>query len=265
MQNFDVSVSVSAKKVTAVLGAIIAGLILLGGLSLSVKTFTQYENALGIVPLFDLDSENSIPAYFSSFNLAVAAGLLFLIYLHAKAGKSKFQLPWLFLALIFLALSIDETVAIHELFAYLIINKYLSVSGPGQYAWAIMGSITVLVFLVLYGRFIFHLPLKTRIYFFVAGAVYIMGALGMEAVGGYLSVKDSPFYGLEVMVEEGLEMLGIWLFIKALLNYIETYLVTSGGAIFRPMKETLATPKLAVHRTLPVNQEANLGLEEVGQ
>jgi hypothetical protein len=72
--------------------------------------------------------------------------------------------------------------------------------------------------------FLAALPAPTRGLFIVAGAVYVGGAVGMELVEGYV-VED--YHGTENLafivastVEEGLEMVGIVIFIRALMGYL---------------------------------------------
>jgi hypothetical protein len=55
----------------------------------------------------------------------------------------------------------------------------------------------------------------------VAGCVYVAGALGMELVGGAWAAKhgqDNLVYSLLTTVEEGLELTGLVLFIRTLLD-----------------------------------------------
>jgi hypothetical protein len=66
--------------------------------------------------------------------------------------------------------------------------------------------------------------------FVAAAALYIGGALGMEMVGGYIASTTGKnlSYVIGLTIEESLEMLGIVVFIHALMSYIKTYL--NGGS-----------------------------------
>lgn len=59
--------------------------------------------------------------------------------------------------------------------------------------------------------------------FGLAGTIYILGAVGFEMIGGvvihYFKANSQPFFWAYT-IEESLEMLGIILFIYALLNYL---------------------------------------------
>ncbi|WP_415785669.1 hypothetical protein [Deinococcus saxicola] len=59
----------------------------------------------------------------------------------------------------------------------------------------------------------------------MAGLTYVMGALGFELLEGLVvsgGGTDHPLNQSLIVVEEGMEMLGVTLFISALLNYLRT-------------------------------------------
>ena len=68
------------------------------------------------------------------------------------------------------------------------------------------------------------LPAETRRQFPVAGAIFLGGAIGAEVIGGaYVSSErggDDAVYRVITTVEELLEMLGIVVFLQALLSYL---------------------------------------------
>ena len=53
----------------------------------------------------------------------------------------------------------------------------------------------------------------------ISGAIFVGGAVGMEIVGEPMD-SDSLIYNLTTMVEEGMEIFGIILFTKALIQYL---------------------------------------------
>lgn len=68
---------------------------------------------------------------------------------------------------------------------------------------------------------------RHRILFMGAGMVYVMGAICVESLSGLacdLYGTSSKIYGIIVTVEEFLEMLGIIIFIYALLHILRPYL-----------------------------------------
>ena len=74
-----------------------------------------------------------------------------------------------------------------------------------------------------YLPFVFELPKETRNHFLLAGVIFVTGAFGVEMLGA----READLYGYETVtycvlysLEEMLEMLGIVLFIYALLSYL---------------------------------------------
>jgi hypothetical protein len=66
--------------------------------------------------------------------------------------------------------------------------------------------------------------------FLIAGGLFITGALGVEAVGGrYLANNggiETLTYQMMVVVEEGLEMVGIVVFLYAVMTYMATHRIS---------------------------------------
>ena len=90
-------------------------------------------------------------------------------------------------------------------------------------AWVPFGAIFVLIVALAYLRFLAALPVKTKYLFLIAGTLYVGGALGIEILGGrhtYLYGRENFVYAMFVACEEGLEMLGVVVFIYALLSHL---------------------------------------------
>jgi len=180
--------------------------------------------AKNIIRWFDFNLENNVPTWFSVCLLTFSMLLLLLIYFHQRALRDSNSKRWLILSLIFLFLSVDEMVQVHEEIAHLL-RPRLGPDSPTifYWAWVIPYGIFVIVSAVYFLRFVLRLPSRTRNYFFMSGALFLTGALGLELVEGYLYVR----YGLNHLsnrilycMEELMEMGGVTLFIHALLHYI---------------------------------------------
>lgn len=115
---------------------------------------------------------------------------------------------WYGLTLGFLLLAVNEVAGIHET-----INSLIDMN------WAIPGGIAAAVMGVAFIPFVRRLPPRTAILFVVAGVLYVGGAVGMELVGEPMD-SDTLQYNLTTVVEEGLEMGGVILFIYALLGHM---------------------------------------------
>lgn len=179
----------------------------------------------GFVPLFHFNEEKNAPTYFSSLMLAFAAALLAVIAL-SKKGQPYFW-HWLGLSAIFLFVSFDELAAVHETFTTPVRNN-LGTSGLLYYAWILPYMAAMIVLVLLYARFFFQLPPRTRLLFFIAAGLFLSGAVGAEALGGAVfesegSGRNLPYVML-MTLEETLEMAGTILFLYALLRYVQLYI-----------------------------------------
>ena len=180
------------------------------------------------IPLFDFDREMNFPTYFSSTTLLACSVLLGIIAIEKRKTDNRSNLYWLGLALIFLFLSFDEYSSLHEKLI-LPLQSLLNTSGILFFAWVIPYGIALIIIGLVYLRFLIRLPPKTRNLIFLGALLYVLGALGMEMAGGYYydfhDGKIDMVYSAITTVEELLELLGIQVFVYALLSYIETEFV----------------------------------------
>jgi len=189
---------------------------------------TGHPSVYGILPKFQLNVEQSIPTYFSALLLLFSAVLLWIIAVNRKKENNPYARYWKLLSIIFLYLSLDEMVSLHELFNR--INIEGNAIGIFYFSWTIVAIPLLVIFLIVFVKFLFHLPLKTRILFIISGILYCIGSLGTEFVGGWFISKYGPdFYEalpyiITVTIEETLEMVGIVVFIYSLLDYLRAYL-----------------------------------------
>lgn len=228
----------SAKHVLEILLQIIGFLVFANLLTQTIQHITpDFWFRDGLALLFYVDAELNFPSLYSALAILLASIILGAIAYFKKQVRDPFARHWQWLGIIFALLAFDEIASWHEK----IINPLralLNTSGFLRFAWVIPGSAFVLFFLVAFYEFIINLPHKTRNHFLRAGCVYITGCIGFEMLGGYVVENDSRFFAylITVTTEETLEMLGIALFIYALLFYISD---SMKGAIC-----TIKVPKL---------------------
>ena len=227
------TVTVSVPTVVVTLVAIIAGLLLadLGG---QIATYHYgHPGVLGLVSLFDLDSETNIPSWYSSSALLMCGVVLALIAAVRRRQEDRFLTHWTVLAVGFVYLSADETAGIHEVIGPMFagIGRWLTRHASQHFAflgafpvytWVLPACITVLLVGLWYVRFLLALPRRFGILFFLSAAIFLGGSIGMEVVGArhvlYYGQHD-PMYGAMVALEETMEMSGIALFLVSLLAY----------------------------------------------
>ena len=97
-----------------------------------------------------------------------------------------------------------------------------------------MGIILIIILFFFFIRFLRALPGRIRLWFIIAGVIYISGAIVVEMIGGWYfgssEVQDFT-YQILITFEELLEMFGIILFIKTLLDYLGLLLEESDNTI----------------------------------
>jgi len=213
----------SIPQITLKLLLICIFMLLLGNIY-SIINYNTTGNTKGLFKLLNFDLENNIPTYYSIVTLFLCfILLLFTSYIRKKMGLSYYL--WIGLSLCFLYISFDECIQIHERVAFFLKNKF-ELSGIFHYAsWAIPYGILLLGFSVIYYfKFLRPLSKKTQRLFLLSGFIYVGGAVGFELLAG---VFHNPLNEMNNTIsilytfEELLEMIGIALFIYALLLYIE--------------------------------------------
>src|SRR5918997_3898241 len=210
------------------------------------------EGYLQPLRIFDVGEERSIPTWFESILFLLCSILLAVIAVAKKRRGDRYSSHWSSLSIILLLLSLDEVASIHEAIGQQserLLNSITGFTPTGaiQFFWVVPGAIFVLIVLLAYLRFLAHLPRTTRRFFLFAGALFVLGALGIEmltaqvvsssdaiaswitsASGGTVgrgsaSAIPTVLKGLQTSVEEMFEMLGLTAFVYALLAYISSY------------------------------------------
>ena len=171
---------------------------------------------------FNFNHENNIPSFFSSILLLLASFLLWFVY-KTSVVTDKDRSRWLLLSGIFVFLTLDEAVKIHERLERAI-RLVLPNDADGFLAWTWIVPYTVFAIAVgLYNfRFVMRLPKPVRTKFIVAGIMYVFAAAGIESIEGYLmkaTAEDPVVLMITTTIQEGLEMVSIIIFITGILQY----------------------------------------------
>ncbi|MBL8155414.1 MAG: hypothetical protein JNM70_14615 [Anaerolineae bacterium] len=209
--------------------------LMLGGLSLyfaaqsliveylieNVLDATRYRSLILTIDLFSVNAEQTIPTWYATLLLFGAAVLLAMIAVAQRQDDDRSWRHWAGLAVIFVYLSMDEGAVIHEIVADGLQNT-LNLTGYLTFGWQIVAVPLLIVFGLLYARFLWRLPARTRNLFILAGLIYVGGALIVEAISANQYDRDGgitfPYLAIATIEEMG-EMLGATLFIFALLDY----------------------------------------------
>ncbi|GAA1387925.1 hypothetical protein GCM10009613_24510 [Pseudonocardia kongjuensis] len=163
-----------------------------------------------------LGNELNISTWFSSAMHLANAAILALI---AANSVRRERWRWILLSLACAVVAMDETAANHEQVSW-VIHTTFGTSGLLTYAWIIPASVLVLVLAAL------CLPMLLRrpgSWIVVAGAaVFLFGAVGLEAVGGLVFEQTGDVhafgYNLLAGAEETCEMAGLVIAMAGLLR-----------------------------------------------
>lgn len=221
-----VTLVVDLERTTRLLWIVAAALVSIAVALAFVEFFTGHDDLHGVAAMFSLTMEANAPTWFSTCILIVASLLLLVIAQdsRARAGAPS-PAPWYGLATIFAYLSLDELAQLHERFAAPL-RAGLHTSGVLYYAWVIPAILMVLVVGAAYVPFLLKLPVATRRLFVIAAIVYVGASVGGEMIEGllYSSELAVPIkrYTIKAVttLEEGGEMSGVIVFIRALLLYV---------------------------------------------
>lgn len=187
--------------------------------------------------IFYLDDESNIPTLYSTMSIIVVAVLLFVVaFLNKRTGKSP-NSYWIFLGILFTLLAYDESSSLHENFNEIFWEKYPELPVYLGFGWVIPYFFILVVLGIFSINFLKGLPSKTAVLFIFSGVIYISGAMGMEFIGAYLWATQGGqadlLYNFFATLEELLEMLGIALFIYAILDYIKNVFGSSVDITFK--------------------------------
>lgn len=190
-------------------------------------------NAEARVWLLDVDTERSFYTWFSQMILALTGLLLADTGIKSLSRNRHAAFPFLMLGGIFFLLSADEGLSFHE-----VLSARMGGAGGLHFAWVIPGAILCLTGLAALMPFLRSLGPKVMGMMLAAAAVFLSGALGMEAIGGeVLFANDGDIlarpYRLLVNIEEGAEGLGVILFLFALVRHREEAGLPPGISLFR--------------------------------
>ena len=217
-----VTVHLTPARVTIALLCTIAALVGIHALSLFGLFELGRDHQMGLFRLFNLSEEGNVPTWFSATTLLLCACLLGITWQVVRAAGERHARHWAGLALVFLFMAIDEGASIHELLI-LPLRSLLATERALYFAWVIPYGIAAAFFALTYLRFLLALPRRTRAEFLAAGLLFVGGALGMEMLAPYVydwsGAVTLPMFVM-LLVEETLEMLGVAVFVHALLDHL---------------------------------------------
>ena len=180
--------------------------------------------------LLDLDGEANLPAWYSSMQLFLVAGLMAIFAYLKFDSKRKVSWNLMLWPLVFTGLSLDETAKIHEWLGGKL--DLLLPSGTRENTvfwytgiWMFLLGIPLFLFLLglIYGlkKYLRGRPgVITKL--FVALIIYIGSAAGLEAISNFIP-KEGTAHVVEVFFEELGEMIGATFFLWAAYDLLRAH------------------------------------------
>jgi hypothetical protein len=172
----------------------------------------------------DPDRAGTVPSWFQSALMVLAALLLWTTADDARARGDHRAGAWRWAALGAVALSVDELVDVHER----VVGPVARLLGGGllgDLAWGVVAVPVVAVAALAGLGPVRSLPRSTASGILLAGALYVGGAVVMDVVGTVLGSAvgpDSLLLASSSVVEEAMEMLALTVLVLVVSRYAAT-------------------------------------------
>jgi hypothetical protein len=198
---------------------------------LATWAYARWPEAHRLYRLFYVDLETNVPTWWSAMLLLASGAVAAWRGAGARRTLDRRWIDWLTLAGLFVALATDEAASLHELLqkpvrALLDSERWL------RYPLIVPGGLFAIVLAIRFRGFLRTLG-TTRRRLTVAAAVYALGALGLETMGGWFApevIGANATYVALTTTEEALEMAGATLMLLALLRHPSGSAIVTGDA-----------------------------------
>jgi hypothetical protein len=196
-----------------------------------------------VTRMIDLDTEANLPTWFSGCLHAIAA--YFAYQVSIIAGSHRGRRLWQVVSLVFVLMSCDEVAQIHESVGVYFVNHHSSMARLKISPWLVVLGVPLLAgFAILARKVSLYIKRpKTRFYFGIGLLCLIGGAFILEStlrLQFFQSLgKIRWIWLLEKDLEEGLEMVGVILMIRGLLDQ-RKFLVDEQNRVAEEMLQTVS-------------------------
>lgn len=224
-------ISISPKKIFLLLLIFVGSITAANIAGQYYKDFAAPQNPfiLKAIEIIDFNSEkdNFVDWYQSSSLLFCAILLTIPAFKLEKVRRNDVHF-WKILAWIFLYLSIEEAVNINNQIVFLV-DYALNLHSYLYSNWLLTLLILVCLLFSVPLEALFRLPFKIIRLFICAGVIYVFGAVVLDMFGPtYFDLHNNQLTGLQkyvdsmfITTEESFEMIGVAIFIYALLTYLK--------------------------------------------
>lgn len=204
----------------------------------------------GVKTVVDIGGENNVPTWWNGallFGVAAAAAIVAFAATPTRGERSTAlteQRAWLVIAAAAGYLTLDELAQLHER-----LNEPVRAAGLDlpTYAWLLPGVVIAAAGALVLARAARLLPPFTARRLGLALAVYLAGAIGMEAVNGLFSgrwLDLELIFAVGTTLEESLEMLACILALTAIVDHLAAPRPAAPATVLPPPRRPAATAAL---------------------
>jgi hypothetical protein len=184
--------------------------------------------------LFNLDTESTVPTWYSSMQWFCAGAMFALFAFHALRARMRGALSIAVLALACIVFSIDEVAEIHERLgaAADVLMQHGSREGTALWStglWPFVIGIPAIAMLAIAVRGTRHIFLRRApralVLLIIGFVVMFSGALGVELASNLIdaTAQHGGWFLTQVVVEELMEMLGVTLIAWSASSLLQAY------------------------------------------
>lgn len=208
----------STRPLVAVL-TVVTLVLLAVNLVAKLLTPVAERDASSVLAHLDVNHETNVPTMWNGALLVAVALACVAVAALRTGGRAR----WVVAALVASAMAADETLRVHERLGA--VGAALS-DGTGvevpTYAWVLPGVVLALGLVGALLVWVRSLPGDVRWGVLAGGGMYVAGALGAEAVSGWIHQTHGVTLAYDVVttLEEGLEMLGCVVVLAAVLGMV---------------------------------------------
>lgn len=191
-----------------------------------------HDHIFGLLPLLHIDREGNLAAWLSSTTMLFCSLVAWSLRSSGEYHRGVDNRAWALVALALFLMSMDETAQVHERVGSLV-QPILPDIGVLYFGWVAVGVLGAAIVAPFFVRFVRQLPDRTRMQLILAAIVFLAGAIGVEMVTGeYMSRTEDKLsltYIFLSHIEELLEMLGLIILLRALLQHAAASIASKHG------------------------------------
>lgn len=212
----------AAKLTALVLGAAIVGLIVTHLVLITLVERLDRAQFEDTAVAWGLGHEYNAPSVFAAGLIAAASLLCAVAARRAQMQGDPLQRGWTILAAVLAFLAVDEAVQIHERLGERLDDR-LELGGPLSFPWIVPYLIATAALVVALLPFLRRLDPGLRRSLVIAGAIYVAGAAGVEAISAiwWDAQGDRADYVFHLIstVEEAMELTGMAMFVVVMVRH----------------------------------------------